>query len=72
MARVRLTFRQRDVTAAIRAVEAAGYVIKRVEIERDGRIVIVPVNRRNAELQLDQPELNEWDEVFNESSASIR
>ena len=69
MARVPLTFRQRDVTAAIRAVEAAGYTVTRIEIEKDGKIVIVPGNRRNAEQSPDQRELNEWDEVFDEGPA---
>jgi hypothetical protein len=40
MARVRLTFRERDVTAAIRAVKRAGGTVARVEI-RDGGVSIV-------------------------------
>lgn len=43
MARVRLTFRQRDVTAAIKAVERAGHKVARVEIGQDGRIVVALV-----------------------------
>jgi hypothetical protein len=69
MARVPLTFRQRDVTAAIKAVEAAGYVVQRVEIDRDGKIVIVLAAPTNLELAVDLPEPNEWDEVFDEGSA---
>lgn len=42
MARGPSTFRQRDLTAAIRAVKAAGVGVARVEVDRDGRIVIVP------------------------------
>jgi len=34
-------FRQRDVTRAIRAVSVAGVAVARVEIGRDGRIVVV-------------------------------
>jgi hypothetical protein len=41
MARAPATFRQGDVTRAIRAAVAAGVDIARVEIARDGRIVIV-------------------------------
>jgi len=36
------TFRRRDVTAAIRAVEASGHSVQRVEIGKDGKIVIIP------------------------------
>jgi hypothetical protein len=36
-----LTFRQRDVKAAIKAVESAGHAVARVEIDRNGRIVVV-------------------------------
>jgi ssDNA-binding replication factor A large subunit len=41
MARAPATFRQGDVTRAIRAAVAASVDIARVEIARDGRIVIV-------------------------------
>jgi hypothetical protein len=41
MARTPSTFRQQDVTRAIRAARAAGVDIARVEIARDGRIVMV-------------------------------
>ena len=37
----RPTFRQRDVTRAIRAAAAAGMGIARVEVSGDGRIVLV-------------------------------
>lgn len=40
MARVRLTFRQRDVTAAIKAVERSGHTAYRVQIGRDGSIIL--------------------------------
>lgn len=40
MARAPLTFRQRDITAAIKAVAAAGHTVARVEITKDGRILI--------------------------------
>jgi hypothetical protein len=41
MARAPSTFRQADVTRAIRAARAGGVDIGRVEIARDGRIVII-------------------------------
>ena len=34
-------FKQTDVTRAIKAAEAAGKEVARVEIDRDGKIVIV-------------------------------
>jgi hypothetical protein len=36
------TFRKRDVTAAVQAVVKAGVEVARVEIGKDGRIVIIP------------------------------
>ena len=54
------TFRQRDVTAAVKAVEAAGHKIARVEIGRDGRIIVFP-----ARTDEDHPaSSNEWDKVL--------
>lgn len=44
MARRPSTFRQRDITRALRGAKAAGIQIHRVEIDRAGTIVIVPTN----------------------------
>jgi hypothetical protein len=38
---VTCTFRQRDLTRALRAAEAAGRAVHRVEIDRDGKLVLV-------------------------------
>jgi hypothetical protein len=41
MARQRLTYRQRDLTAAIRALKAAGIEIARIDVHKDG-VTLVP------------------------------
>jgi hypothetical protein len=41
MSRAPSTFRQRDVTAAVRAVVAAGCQVVRVEIDKDGKIAVI-------------------------------
>jgi hypothetical protein len=56
MARAPSTFRQQDVTRAIRAAKAAGVEIRRVEIARDGRIVIITSTEAKP-----TEEKNEWD-----------
>jgi hypothetical protein len=62
MARGSLTFKQGDVTRAVRAVVAAGVEIARVEVDEEGRIIVVagkptPDEGRGA---------NEWDSVLGE------
>lgn len=60
MPRERLTFRQRDLTAAIKAVKAAGDRIARIEIDRGGKIVVIPAGEAQA---ADAGE-NEWDKAY--------
>lgn len=63
MARTPSTFRQQDVTRAVRAVAAAGVDIQRVEVDREGKIVIVtgkPALPENPSSDLDR-ELAEWE-----------
>jgi hypothetical protein len=59
MARAPSIFRQQDVTRAFRAAKAAGVRVTRVEIDRDGKIVIVTAD----ELEGERREGNEWDRV---------
>jgi hypothetical protein len=54
MSRGPQTFRRKDVTRAIKAVEAAGKSVREVAVEKDGRIVVligfqntVPSRRRS-------------------------
>jgi hypothetical protein len=60
-----LTFRQRDVTAAIKAIEAAGHTVSRVTIiGQDGSKVVMelaPTAANEPAPEPDQP--NPWDEV---------
>lgn len=58
MSRGPTTFRQRDVEAAIRAARNAGEQVYRVEVGKDGRIIII-TSRENAE---PPAPANPWDE----------
>jgi hypothetical protein len=53
MARAPSTFRQAEVTKAVRAVRMAGVDIARVEIATDGRIVIFTTAEVQAAVQDD-------------------
>jgi hypothetical protein len=58
MARAPSTFRQQDVTRAVKAVTAAGVHIARIEIDRAGKIVIIT----GAEpAGIERSERNTWD-----------
>jgi hypothetical protein len=63
MSRGQQTFKQRDVTKAIRGTVKAGIAIKRVEIDKDGKIIIVTAKAEDA-VNGDNPEKNEWDGVL--------
>ena len=58
MTRAPSTFRQQDVTRAIRAAIAAGVDIARIEVAKDGRIIIVTAADTEP-----KAEANEWDRV---------
>ena len=63
MSRGQQTFKQRDVTKAIKATVNAGIAVGRVEIDKDGRIVIVPARPEDA-ANGEKPGKNEWDGVL--------
>lgn len=58
MSRAPSTFRQRDVTAAMKAVRDAGFDVARVEIDKAGKIVIL--TGKPAEATVARVE-NPWD-----------
>jgi hypothetical protein len=61
MARAPSTFRQGDVTRAVKAVVAAGVDIARVEIDKAGRITIITLKAEpNGQ---GREEANEWDSI---------
>lgn len=62
MARGPCTFRQQDVTRALRATVAAGIEVARVEIDRSGKIVLV-TGKPSGPVVEQRPEANEWDGV---------
>jgi hypothetical protein len=61
MARAPSTFRQQDVTRAVKAVAAAGISIARVEIDKNGKIIVITgeAHDRTGEAT----EVNEWDRI---------
>jgi hypothetical protein len=60
MARAPSIFRQSDVTKALKATKAAGVDIARIEIAKDGRIVIITAA---GTLPIGAGEENSWDRV---------
>ena len=60
MARAPSTFRQQDVTRAVKAVAAAGVHIARIEIDKTGKIVIIASDGPD---KPGETEANEWDRV---------
>jgi hypothetical protein len=60
MSRAPSTFRQQDVTRAVKAVAAAGVGIARVEIDKAGKIVIVTGDPADGKKGT---EGNEWDRI---------
>jgi hypothetical protein len=57
--RAPLAFKKTDVTRAVKGVIAAGMLVTRIEIEKDGKIIVVP-GKPN---EIGNLQINEWDEV---------
>ena len=68
MARGPCTFRGRDVTRAIRAVESAGQKIRKVEVDKDGKVVIV-IARDDDDAVVER---NEWDAEYGADQTKVR
>ena len=60
MARGRCTFKQQDATRAARAVIAAGLEVQRIEIDTDGRIVVV-IGKPAETGEATEQHANEWE-----------
>jgi len=58
------TFRQRDVAALIKAAAAAGRSVARIEVGKDGRIVVILVSDRGQSDEKPSGYANEWDAVL--------
>jgi hypothetical protein len=57
MSRGPTTFRQRDVSAAMKAATDAGYAVVRVEIDKTGKIILVTSKAGNTV----EEEVAKWD-----------
>jgi hypothetical protein len=55
------TFRQRDLTAAVKGAIAAGCAVARVEVDKDGRIVVIVIGKE--QLPEKSAGANEWDDL---------
>jgi hypothetical protein len=63
MSRGPCTFRQQDVTRAVKAVVAAGMTLRRVEIDKNGKIVLDVGDAQAEGASVLQNQVNEWDTV---------
>jgi hypothetical protein len=63
MSRRPSTFRQRDVAAAIKAAKAAGCEVARIEVGKDGRIVVILASEKEQPISKPVGCMNEWDDL---------
>jgi hypothetical protein len=67
MTRGALSFRQRDVVRAVKAAQAAGIEVARIELDQSGKIVIV--SGKQAAPDYPDFDVNEWDQLNGKHSA---
>lgn len=60
MSRGPATFKQADVTRAVRGTVAAGVEVQRIEIDQSGKIVVVAGKPERVPVS----NINDWDEVL--------
>ena len=60
MARGPATFKQADVTRALRGAVAAGVEVQRIEIDKTGKIVVITGRPERVPVS----NINDWDEVL--------
>ena len=71
MARGPLTFKQRDVTAAVKAVIAAGAEVSRVEVGKDGKIAVITTKATAQTSQADDSLDKELAEFEAQNASSV-
>jgi len=71
MVRGPCTFRERDVTRAIRAVEAAGKKVRKVELDKDRKVVVIVIAQEDDDAPVDS-ERNEWDAEYGADQTKVR
>jgi len=66
MSRGPQTFRQRDLCAAIKAAKAAGCEVSRIEVGKDGRIIVILAREQQQDYTGKDscPTHNEWDAIL--------
>jgi hypothetical protein len=62
MSRRPCSFRQTDLTRALKGARSAGIEIARIEIDKDGRIIVITGKPTEALFE-ESKERNEWDVV---------
>jgi hypothetical protein len=62
MSRGPQTFKQRDLVRAVKAVAAAGMSVAKVEVDKDGKIIVV-VGKPDKDDSGVRAEVNEWDGI---------